>query len=426
LSYPAAAAAAAAVVPGLTPRSLDILAGLAEVRAPVSEPVSDERFWFEVQQAFTVDRTLVNLNHGGVSPSPAIVQEAMRRHLDASNTAPAYVMWQILEPRKETVRAELARSFGCDSEEMAITRNASESLQICQLGFDLRRGDEVLTTNQDYPRMIETWKQRERRDGIVLRQFSIPVPAENPAEIVSRFESNLSPRTRLILICHVINLTGQILPVRDVVRMARERGIPVLVDGAHAFANLVFSRDELECDYYAVSLHKWLMAPHGTGFLYVRKDRIGPLWPMQAAPPEMDTNIRKFEEIGTHPAANILAISEALTFHHGIGARRKEARLRHLRDYWARRLLAASDRVRLHTSLNPAFATGIGTVQIEGVSTVALNEHLWSKHRIFTTAIEHPDFEGLRISPGVATTLEELDRFCEAVERVAKNGLPAA
>jgi selenocysteine lyase/cysteine desulfurase len=204
--------------------------------------------------------------------------------------------------------------------------------------------------------------------------------------------------------------------------MARKHGIPVLVDGAHAFATLAYSREDLECDYYAVSLHKWLLAPHGTGFLYLQKDRIGALWPMQAAPPEMDTNIRKFEEIGTHPAANILAISEALTFHNGIGARRKEERLRYLRDYWAGRLLK-SDRIRLHTSLKPGFSTGMGTVEIEGVDTGALNEHLWTKHRIFTVAIKHPEFEGLRISPNVYTTLEELDRFCDAMERVVKNGL---
>ncbi len=190
------------------------------------EVAGDEDFWFEVARAFTVDRSLINLNNGGVSPSPGWVQEAMKRHLDYSNEAPVYTMWRVLEPQREAVRERLAREWGVDPEELALTRNASESLQICQFGYDLKPGDEVLTTTQDYPRMLTTFEQRERREGIVLKQFSIPVPSEDPGEIVRRFEQNITPRTRLILICHMINLTGQILPVRDVVRMARRRGIP--------------------------------------------------------------------------------------------------------------------------------------------------------------------------------------------------------
>ncbi len=426
ISYPAAAYAAAAAAPAaISGSGLDILRGLFTASGSAQEIARDEPFWFEIQQAFTVDRTLINLNNGGVCPSPAGVQQAMKRYLDVQNEAPAYTMWQILEPRRETVRAGLARAFGCDPEEMAVTRNASESLQICQNGIDLKPGDEVLTTNQDYPRMITTFRQRERRDGIVLKQFSIPTPCENPGRVVELFEEGITPRTRLILMCHVINLTGQILPVRDVVRVARRRGIPVIVDGAHAFAQVDYRRDDLDCDYYGVSLHKWLMAPIGTGFLFVRRERIKGLWPLQAAPPEMDENVRKFEEIGTHPAANFLAIGDALTFHHGIGPKRKEARLRHLRDTWARRLLR-HDRVRLHTSLDPRFSCAIGTVQVEGVDAAALNQHLWEKHRIFTVAIKHPDFEGLRITPNVYTTLEELDRFGDAIEAVIRKGLPGA
>ncbi len=258
-----------------------------------------------------------------------------------------------------------------------------------------------------------------------MKQFSIPVPCEDPAEIVRRFEANVTPRTRLILMCHVINLTGQILPVRDVVAMARKRGIPVIVDGAHAFAHLVYDRDALGCDYYATSLHKWLMAPHGTGMLYVRREKVKDLWPLQASGPELDGNVRKFEEIGTHPAANALAISEALTFHLGIGPKRKEARLRHLRNYWAKRLLA-SDRVNLNTSLKPEFSGGIGNFRVEGLDSVALGGYLWSKHKILVTPIKHPEFEGIRVTPNVYTTLDELDRFGDAVEGVIRGGLPKA
>ena len=221
----------------------------------------------------------------------------------------------------------------------------------------------------------------------------------------------------------MINLTGQILPVREVVQMARARGIPVIVDGAHALAHFDFTMAELDCDYYASSPHKWLFAPHGTGFLYVRRDKIADLWPMMAAPEKLDEDIRKYEEIGTHPAANYLAIAEALTFHQGIGPKRKEARLIYLRDYWAKPLLEY-DNVRLNTSLKPGFACGIANVDIEDVDVLALVDWLWKEHRIIVTPINHDEFHGLRISPSVYTTIEELDRFVEAMETVIRGGLP--
>ena len=419
VAVPAAAAAVVALDPVGVRRALAALAGYS---GTPQQAAADEALWFEVQQAFAVDRTLINLNNGAVCPSPATVMEALKRHWDFGNKAPCYSMWQVLEPQREQVRRQLAAAFGCDAEEMALTRNASEGLQICQFGLDLQRGDEVLTTTQDYPRMVTTWKQRQRREGIVLRQFSLPVPAEDPERIVSLFEENITPRTKAILICHVINLTGQILPVKRIVHMARAKGVPVIVDGAHAFAHLDFTHAELDCDYYATSLHKWLCAPHGTGFLYVRRERIRDLWPLMAAPPEMDDDIRKFEEIGTHPAAPYLAIAEALAFHQGIGPKRKEARLLYLRDRWAKRLLQY-DRVRLHTSLKPGMANGLGTFYIEGVDSSALAQHLWDRHRIIVAAIKHAEFEGIRVSPNVYTTLEEIDRFCDAVERVIKHGL---
>lgn len=415
-----ASVATAPFAPAALQRLLDLFAHRHEAPAVIAR---DEDFWHEVQQAFTVDRSLVNLNNGGVSPAPAIVQDAMKRHLDYSNEAPVYSMWRILEPQREGVRQRLARMFRCDAEEIALTRNASEGLQICQFGFDLQRGDEVLTTTQDYPRMLTTFKQRERREGIKLVQFQVPIPAEDPDEIVRLFEQHITPRTRLILMSHMINLTGQILPVKPVVQMARRRGIPVIVDGAHSFAHFNFTLDDLDCDYFATSLHKWLYAPHGTGMLYVRKDKIADLWPLMAAPDTMDNDIRKYEEIGTHPAANYLAIAEALTFNQGLGMDRKTARLVYLRDYWADRLLA-HDRVRLHTSQRPGLACGIANVQVEGVDSGKLGSHLWRKHRIIVTPIKHDEFEGVRVSPNVYTTLEELDRFVDAVEEVIRNGLP--
>lgn len=404
-------------------KAKEAVASLKNYNGSPEEIAANESYWREVQNAFTVDRSLVNLNNGGVSPAPALVQEAMKDHLDYSNEAPVYTMWRILEPQREGVRQRLARMFKCSPEEIALTRNASEGLQICQFGFDLQPGDEVLTTNQDYPRMITTFKQRERREGIRLKQFSIPVPAEDDEEIVRLFEENITPKTKLILMCHIINLTGQILPVKKVVQMARRRGIPVIVDGAHAFAQFDFSLDDLGCDYYATSLHKWLLAPHGTGMLYVKKDKIKDLWPLMAAPDRMDDDIRKYEEIGTHPAANYIAIAEAITFHQGIGSENKEARLRYLSNYWIDKLTGYED-VVLHTSRKPEYFCGIVNVQIKGVEPGRLVSHLWREHRIIATPIVHDEFEGIRVTPNIYTTLEELDRFVEAMEGVVKNGLP--
>ena len=399
------------------------LKAIAGEKRPPKVLAAHEAFWTKIQQAFTVDRSIINLNNGGVSPAPAYVQEAMKRHLDFSNNAPAYTMWDILEPQREGVRRRLANNFKCDAEEIALTRNASEGLQICQFGFDLERGDEVLTTTQDYGRMINTFKQRQNREGIVLKQFSIPIPAEDPDEIVRLFEKNITPKTKLILMCHMINITGQILPVKKVVNMARKKGIPVIVDGAHTYAHFDFNHSDLDCDYYATSLHKWLFAPHGTGMLYVKRDKIKALWPLMAAPDDKIDDIRKFEEIGTHPAANYLAIAEALTFHEGIGAKRKEERMIYLRDRWAKRLVQHED-IRLHTSLQPGFACGLATVEIKGISPGKLSKYLWKKHQIIVTPISHPEFKGVRVTPSVYTTIEEIDRFADAMEFVLANGLP--
>jgi selenocysteine lyase/cysteine desulfurase len=399
-------------------------AGRETAGATPEAVAADEAYWGEIQQAFTVNRSYLNLNNGGVCPSPRVVQEAMKRYLDLSNEAPVYTMWQMLEPQVESVRRGLAREFGCDPEEMAITRNASEALEAVQLGLDLKPGDEILTTTHDYPRMLTTWRQRERRDGVVLKTFPFPVPPPSLDDLYQRFERAVTPRTKVILVCHITNLTGQIFPVGSICRMARERGIEAIVDGAHAFAHFPFKLEDLDCDYYGTSLHKWLFAPHGTGFLYVRRSKIGKLWPLMAAEKKQDEDIRKFEEIGTHPAANHNAIAEALVFHHGIGIERKAARLRYLRDRFLRRL-AKAPRVRVHTSFDPAMSCGIGNFQVEGVDSTALAKHLFDSRRIIVVPIKHAEFEGLRVTPCVYTTTDEVDRFAEAIEQVIAKGLPA-
>ena len=420
IAKPVAAASLVMAHPALMSKAL---AAVKNTAGRPEDIAKDESYWFEIQQAYTADRSMINLNNGGVSPSPSIVQETMKRHLDYSNTSPAYSMWRILEPQREPVRRRLARFFKCDPEEIAMTRNASEGLQILQNGFDLKPGDEVLTTTQDYGRMINTFKQRECRDGIVMKQFKIPVPAEREEEIARLFDQNITPKTKLILMCHMINITGQILPVKKVVRLARKKNIPVLVDGAHTFAHFDFTLDDLDCDYYATSLHKWLCAPHGTGMLFVRRNKIAGLWPLQAPVECNMEDIRKFEEIGTHPAANYLAIGDALTFHQGIGSKRKEARLIYLRDRWAKRI-QNHNRIRLHISLRPNKACGIATIQINGIDSSDLAGHLWKKYRIFVVGIKHPEFEGIRVTPHVYTTLEEIDRFSDAMKDILKTGIP--
>ena len=419
IAKPAAVASVVMTNPVLMANALSKIKGAT---GNPKEIARDESYWREIQQGYTADRGIINLNNGGVSPSPTVVQEAMKRHLDFSNTSPAYSMWQILEPQREPVRRRIARFYKCDPEEIALTRNASEGLQICQNGFDLKAGDEVLTTTQDYGRMISTFKQRECRDGIVMKQFKIPIPAENDSEIVRLFEDNITPKTKIILMCHMINITGQILPVKKVVNMARKYEIPVIVDGAHTFAHFDFDANDLDCDYYATSLHKWLCAPHGTGMLYVRKEKIADLWPLQAPGECGKDDIRKFEEIGTHPAANYLAIGDALTFHQGIGSKNKEERLFYLRDRWAKKLLK-HNRIKLHTSLKPGKGCAIATVQIKGIDTADVAKHLWAKYRIFVVAIKHPEFEGCRVTPHVYTTIEEIDRFIDAMETILKHGV---
>lgn len=383
----------------------------------------DEDFWFEIQQAFSVTRGITNLNNGGVSPSPRIVTEALIRYIWEQEDATAYTMWQILEPQSETIRTGLAEIFGCDREEIAITRNASESLEILLMGMDLKSGDEVLTTTQDYPRMLTTLRQRELREGLVLKMVKIPIPPKRLGEITDAFEQAITPKTKVILISHMVNITGQIVPVKAICELARSKGIEVIVDGAHTFAHFDFKQRDLQCDYFGTSLHKWLFAPKGTGLLFVKRDKIEKLWPLMAAEKKQATDIRKFEEIGTHSAAPRLAIGEAILFHKGIGPKRKEARLRYLSRYWMKKLKNLPN-VRFHTSFEDEMSCGLATFEIVGVDPVALVSYLFDKHKIFTTAIVHDEFKGVRITPNVYTTLGELDRFCDVMETVAKTGLP--
>ncbi len=393
---------------------------------PADTVARDEDFWFNVRHAFTVDRNMINLNNGGVSPAPKIVMDTEERYLEIENMNPSYYMWNVVDPGVETVRRRLAQMFGVDTEEIAITRNASEGNEIVQLGMKLNPGDEVITTNQDYPRMITTWQQRERRDGIVLKQLKFPVPPPSMDYLTKMFEAAITPKTKVIHICHITNRTGQIFPVKAISQMARARGIETIVDGAHAFAQFPFTQADLDCDYYATSLHKWVLAPIGTGMLYVKKSKIEKIWPMMAAPPEMNGNIRKFEEIGTHPASQRAAVTEAIDFHDSIGPERKAERFRYLRKRWSNRLRELPG-VKILNSEDPEQSCAIGFISVDGFDAPKLSAYLWSKYRIWTVAIVTPgEYQGLRITPNVYTTLEEIDTFTNVMEKIIKNGsIPA-
>lgn len=393
-------------------------------QGPAERFADDEAFWEPIQRAFEVDRSYINLNNGGVSPTPTHVVEQMIRDIHFSNEMPTIHMWQTLDPRIESARRELAIEFGCDTEEMAVVRNASEALETLIFGIDLKAGDEVVVSNQNYPRMLTSWHQRARRDGIVVKEVSFPVPPPNQQTIVDRFAEAITPRTRVMEITHVTNLTGQILPVQDLIAMARAKNVEVFVDGAHAFAHFPFKRDDLDVDYYGTSLHKWLMAPIGTGFLYVRKEKQKHIWPRMGADPELNENIRKYEQFGTHPVANFNAISTAIAFHRGVGANRKFARLRYLRDRWAKRLLAdGNGRVRILTPLDSPNGGGLCMFAVDGLEPAKLGGWLMGKYRIINTPITHPEFAGIRITPNIYTTLDEVDRFTNLVLKAMKTGL---
>jgi len=377
----------------------------------------DENYWNTIRRAYIPDPTILNLNNGGVAPSPTTVLEAEIEAIRYSNQLPSYRMWHDLEPRIEDVRKTLGRMWSADPECIAITRNASESLQIAQFGLDLQSGDEVLTTSQDYPRMITTWQQRARREKIVLKQLDFAVPVKNPGDLVRLFELGITPRTRVIHLSQVVFMTGQIFPVKEICALARSRGITSIVDGAHAFAHVPFQFSDLDCDFYGASLHKWLSAPIGTGMLYVRKDHIEKHWALMAAPDSMDKNIRKFEEIGTHPAAMHNATLQALQFHEQIGAERKFARLRYLKQRWAERLSKLPG-AQMLVNLEPNQSGAFGTIHFDTMDPGKLSDVLLGKYNILVVPISGPSLNGIRVSANVYTSTTEIDRFCDAVETV--------
>lgn len=382
------------------------------------EGAQDEDFWNQVRQAYTSSNSLINLNSGGVSPHTKLVQEKVQLYSQFANEVPGYYMWRTMGRLREQVRRQLSQLAGCKPKEVAIMRNATEALETVILGLDLKEGDEILTTDQDYPSILNTLKMLERRRKVKITQISLPVPAENSGEIVNLFEQAISRKTKAIVCCHIINLSGQILPVKEICTMAREKGVKTIIDGAHSFCQLEFSISDLGCDYFGTSLHKWLCAPFGTGMLYVKEENIASLWPMYGYPEEEEDKISKFEHLGTRSFPVELGIADAISFHNGIGTARKSARLRYLKDYWVKQVLDLPQ-FSLNTSLNPAFSCGIANFSLEDWTPSDLSRELLLTYGIYVTATNHKDISGVRISPNVFTSLTELDHLAETIKTIA-------
>src|SRR5271157_2227279 len=419
----------ASATKGLSLERVLVAAQSVAGRSP-EDVAKDEFYWREVQMDFKLDRTIINLNNGFTCPTPRVALESEMRYMDMINMAPIFYQGPIAE-RIQTIRLRMAAEFGCDPEELALTRGASESLQIVQNGIDLKAGDEVITTEQDYPRMLTTWDQRMRRENIKVTRLQFPVPT-TADDLYERFEQAVTPKTKVFHFCHMTNLTAQLFPVARLSRLARTRGIVTIVDGAHALGQFPFKLRELECDAYGVSLHKWLLAPIGNGCLYVRKEMIPRFWPLQAAPEQQDNDIRKFEAIGTHPWAIRAALGEALAYHQAIGGDRKAARLRYLTLRWAN-ALKAYPHVKVLTDFSePPQAWGVAAVNIEGIDVRDLAKFLMDKYRIIVVPLvggappnQVFDYQCLRVSPNIYTTLEEIDTCIKGMEEAVKNGVPS-
>ena len=380
--------------------------------------VEDEDFWYQIKNAYTVSANIVNLNNGGVSPAPKVVQDAVDRYNKLSNEAPSYYMWRTLDKGREGLRTKLADLAGVLIDEIAINRNSSEALETVIFGLRLQKGDEVVLTKQDYPNMINAWKQRAVREGIVLKFISLNLPIENKEEIVQLFKKEFTSKTKVVHITHMINWSGQILPVKEIADEAKKNNIEVLVDAAHTFAQLDYKIPDLNCDYFGTSLHKWLCAPIGSGLLWVRKEKIKNLYPLLAANDPESEDIRKFEALGTRSFAIEQAIGQAIDFHHWIGAERKQKRLHYLKNYWVERVSGIPN-VKINTSLKAEFGCAICLFSILDKNPIEVSRILLQKYKIHTVGIEWENISGVRVTPNVYTVKKDLDRLVTAIKEIS-------
>jgi selenocysteine lyase/cysteine desulfurase len=385
---------------------------------PPQDLAKDEPFWALIRSKYRLKPDYINLENGYFSMQSEPVLEAFVGRVREINYEASYYMRTRQYDDKLAARTLLARMAGCSPEELVITRNTTESLDTVIAGFDWKAGDEAVMAEQDYGAMLDMFKLQAKRYGIVNRIVSLPIDPKSDDEIVRLYESAITPRTRLLMVCHMVNITGQILPVRAIVNMAHARGVDVMVDGAHAFAQIDYRIPDLGCDYYGASLHKWLGTPLGAGILYVRSDKIAKLWPVFADASMADTDIRKLNHTGTHPVHTDLAIENAIAFHESIGTQRKEERLRYLQNYWTSRVRGTPN-IIVNTPVDPRRSCAIANVGVRGMEPAALAKTLLGKYKVWTVAINTANVHGVRITPQVFTTTAELDTFVGALKELA-------
>jgi selenocysteine lyase/cysteine desulfurase len=417
----ATALTGATLLPTLKALSADRLLEISQFlpNKSATEIATDEDYWYQIQQAYTVSPQIINLNNGGVSPSPQIVQDAVERYGKYANEAPSYYMWRILDQGREPLRENLAKYVGCSPDEIAINRNATEAIDTVIMGMPLQKGDEIVMTRYDYPNMLHAWRQRELRDGLKINYVEFDLPTEDNELIVRKFVEKMTPKTKVVHITHIINWNGQILPSKRIADEAHKRGIEVLIDGAHSFAHLEYKIPDLGGDYYGTSLHKWLSAPIGSGMLWVKKEKISKIFPLIPNGEPNSDNIRKFENLGTRPFMIEQAIGVALNFQNAIGNARKEARLRYLKDYWAKEA-AKLPKIKMNTSLKSDYSCALAHIGVEGMDAGKIEAELFSKYKIHTSPIKWEKLDGVRITPHVYTTTRDLDRLIEALYAIAK------
>lgn len=380
---------------------------------------SDEDFWGAIRNAYSCSASIINLNNGGVSPQPRVVQEAVEYYNRMCNEIPSYYMWRILDQGREPLREKLASVAGCSPEELAINRNSSEALETIIFGLRLSKGDEVVLSKQDYPNMINAWKQRELRDGIKLVWVNLELPSEDDAYLTESFTKHFTPKTKLVHITHMINWNGQLLPAREIAAAAHQKGIEVLLDAAHSFAHIPYSFSELNVDYAGVSLHKWMSAPFGSGLLFVKKDKIAKLYPLLAAADAEADDIRKFENLGTRSFAIEQGISHAVDFYKRIGTSRKFDRLYELQHYWTSKV-AEHPKFIINHPQGKAHSGALGNVAIKGKTPEEISAQLFDRSKIHTVAINWENIHGVRITPNVYTSKEDLDKLVRALLKIAE------
>lgn len=385
---------------------------------PTAQLAKDEEFWRALRGRYEPPKDIVQLENGYYSMMAQPVLEAYITHLRALNVEASRYMRTKAEDDNLRARKALARVAGCSHEELVVTRNTTEALDLVISGHDWKPGDEAVMAETDYGAMLDMFEQEARRHGLVNKRVLLPLDPRSDDELVELYASAITPRTKLLMVCHVANITGQVLPVAKICAMARSKGVATLVDGAHAFAQLEFRLDELGCDYYGTSLHKWLGCPLGAGFLYVRRERIPGLWPLLAPGPKPDGDITRLNHTGTQPVATLLALHDALAFHEQIGVARKEARLRHLQEYWTSRVRGLP-KLRLNSPSDPARTCGIANVGIDGLAPADLARQLLERFRIYTVAIDRANVQGVRVTPHLYTTTAELDQLVAALRQLA-------